>query len=195
MSFILDALRKSEHERERSAVPGLAASTIVRRESRLPLVLGIVATLLIVNVAILLVVLARGRTPAPVAVAPAAIAPRAAAKRFAPPAPVRPLDAEPASAEDVPVPEPPPVRTTHAVSAAGANTAAASELAAAPLGAPALSVDLHVYGPDPAGRFVVINGHRYREGDTLSEGPLLEAITPEGAVLNYRGSRFLLRRD
>ena len=30
---------------------------------------------------------------------------------------------------------------------------------------------------------------------TLAEGPLVEEITPDGAVLNFRGSRFKLSND
>jgi hypothetical protein len=38
----------------------------------------------------------------------------------------------------------------------------------------------------------MINSKRYQEGDRLSEGPLLEAITSTGVVLRYQGQRFLL---
>ena len=55
-----------------------------------------------------------------------------------------------------------------------------------------LHLDLHVYERDPARRFIFVNSHKYREGDTLQEGPLVEQITPDGAVLSYQGSRFKL---
>jgi general secretion pathway protein B len=58
--------------------------------------------------------------------------------------------------------------------------------------APELSMDIHVYSDQPDKRFVLINSRRYREGEQLSEGPLVEAITREGAVLRYEGQRFLL---
>jgi general secretion pathway protein B len=58
---------------------------------------------------------------------------------------------------------------------------------------PALHLDLHVYAPAAAQRFIFVNSRRYREGDSLQEGPLVEAITPDGAVLNLRGSRFKLK--
>jgi general secretion pathway protein B len=58
--------------------------------------------------------------------------------------------------------------------------------------APELSMDIHVYSDQPDKRFVLINSRRYREGERLSEGPLVEAITREGAVLRYEGQRFLL---
>lgn len=55
-----------------------------------------------------------------------------------------------------------------------------------------LNLDLHVYGDRPEQRFVLINSQRYRTGDWLTEGPLLEAIVPEGVILSYRDARFRL---
>ncbi len=56
----------------------------------------------------------------------------------------------------------------------------------------ALNLDIHVYSETAAKRFVVINGRRYRAGEQLTEGAWLEAITPQGALLNHQGQRFLL---
>ena len=60
---------------------------------------------------------------------------------------------------------------------------------------PQLRLDLHVYAARPEDRFVMINMHKLREGDSLPEGVHVDSITPEGAVLTYNGSRFLLPRD
>jgi general secretion pathway protein B len=65
-------------------------------------------------------------------------------------------------------------------------------IAAGTLRVPELSLELHVYSDDPAGRFVIINGRRYREGATLNEGPVVESITAEGAVLDSQGTRFIV---
>lgn len=59
-------------------------------------------------------------------------------------------------------------------------------------GLPALNLDVHVYSPDADKRFVVINGRRYREGEPLGEGPVLEAVTTNGAVLRQGSQRFQL---
>ena len=59
----------------------------------------------------------------------------------------------------------------------------------------ALHLDLHVYVAQPQQRFIFVNSRKYKEGDTLAEGPLVEEITPDGAVLNFRGSRFKLSND
>jgi hypothetical protein len=60
---------------------------------------------------------------------------------------------------------------------------------------PQLRLDLHVFAARPQDRFVMINMHKLREGDTLPEGVHVDAITPEGAVLSFNGSKFLLPRD
>jgi general secretion pathway protein B len=57
---------------------------------------------------------------------------------------------------------------------------------------PDLRLDLHVYDPDPAKRFVFINMRKLREGDSLPEGVRLDSITQTGAKLTYRGTQFTL---
>ena len=68
-----------------------------------------------------------------------------------------------------------------------------AEVAAA-TGLPELSVDLHIFAADPAKRAVFINGRRYTQGAQIEEGPVVAEITRDGAVLTYRGRRFLLPR-
>ena len=60
---------------------------------------------------------------------------------------------------------------------------------------PQLRLDLHVFAAKQQDRFVMINMHKLREGDTLPEGVHVDSITPEGAVLSFNGSKFLLPRD
>ncbi len=59
-------------------------------------------------------------------------------------------------------------------------------------GIPALNLDIHVHSATPDKRFVVINGRRYREGERLGEGPMLERVTRDGAILRQDGQRFRL---
>ncbi|HET9049603.1 MAG TPA: general secretion pathway protein GspB [Chiayiivirga sp.] len=61
-------------------------------------------------------------------------------------------------------------------------------------GLPPLRLSMHVYDPVPAARFVLIDGKRYREGNTIADGLTVEAIRPDGAALSYHGRRFLLAR-
>jgi general secretion pathway protein B len=62
MSFILDALKKSETERQRQAVPGLMDTRIAAGRSRLPLWVMLLGALLVANVIVLAVVLIRSNS-------------------------------------------------------------------------------------------------------------------------------------
>lgn len=62
-------------------------------------------------------------------------------------------------------------------------------------GLPHVNIDLHVWNTDPAQRWVVLNGQRLREGGDMKEGPHLEQITPDGVILDYHGTHFLLPRQ
>jgi general secretion pathway protein B len=77
MSFILDALKKSELERQRQAIPGLVEAGIARPRQRLPGWAIAVCVLLGINLAVLLAVLARGWMNTRPAGSPAAVVPAA----------------------------------------------------------------------------------------------------------------------
>jgi general secretion pathway protein B len=63
MSFILDALKKSEIERQRQNVPGLMDAGPAPRRPRFPVWAIALAALLAVNLTVLVIVLARGGWP------------------------------------------------------------------------------------------------------------------------------------
>jgi general secretion pathway protein B len=128
MSFILDALKKSEIERQRQSVPGLMDTRVRPRRSRLPFWAVALGVLLGINLLVLTFVLTRKSAPAAQAsqAANAVSAPEVAAppetQHFSP------LDAPPVYAPEIPVaagetvatPQPPIV---HRASAAGPGTA------------------------------------------------------------------------
>ncbi len=59
-------------------------------------------------------------------------------------------------------------------------------------GIPEANVSLHVYDKNPAARFVFVNGQRAKEGDVLANGIRVDEIRADGAVLSFRGARFLV---
>jgi general secretion pathway protein B len=232
MSFILDALKKSESDRQRQSGPALFEVKVAPRRTRLPLWALALALLLAVNLVILAWMLLRHPAaraeasldaatlhPAPAPTALPATTPSASLPAVAA-TPGAAVTALPASA---PLSAPAPLAAAPNNSAAEQNPedlAPATEPAAAPAlsthvrrgtadgvplyqdwaatsGAsiPALRLDLHVYAARPEERFVMINMHKLREGDSLPEGVHVDSITPEGAVLSYSGARFLLPRD
>ena len=55
---------------------------------------------------------------------------------------------------------------------------------------PPISVSVHAYSRTPKDRLVGINDKLLHEGDTVANNLVLERITPEGMVFNYKGTRF-----
>jgi general secretion pathway protein B len=219
MSFILDALRKSELERQRQSGPSIAELPVARDDRRLPRALLAIGLLLVVNVSVLLFFMLRDTgiapppvdttpTAAPVITAPVATAPvpAPAPAEVAPPvessvtdAPMTEPEAMPEATSPPPAPDPtllPDALVTYAHEPVDGTAPPITELPAqVTAGLPELTVDLHIYSDDPAKRAVFINGRRYQRGSVLAEGPTVEEITREGAVLSYHGQRFLLPRQ
>ena len=199
MSLILDALRKSERTRQQTLTGQLCAGETPAGVSRLPVPwIPLFGALLAVNVLLLFFFWPHAERPAPIQAPVAAPVPTAA---YHPD--VRPL-AEEADAGGPPVPAPSPASrfvptgnpSIAAPVRAYGNQPAVQTLDELPpdmrQGLPALHLDVHAYNKDPAERFVVINLQRYRVGDQLAEGLKLVDILPQGAVLEFRGTTFLL---
>ncbi|MDX1434658.1 MAG: general secretion pathway protein GspB [Gammaproteobacteria bacterium] len=91
-----------------------------------------------------------------------------------------------------------PPANTRAASVATAGARADVTLGAARLSPatraslPPLNVNAHAYAQAPEQRMIIVNMKRYREGDRMREGPVVETITPKGAVLLYQQRRFEL---
>ncbi len=105
MSFILDALKKSEIERQRQSMPGLIDTPPALRRGRLPLWAMLLGCLLAINMVVLIFVLLRNGTPASVS-APASHAdPSAPADGKSPAVDghFSPLSAAPVYAPEIPV--------------------------------------------------------------------------------------------
>jgi general secretion pathway protein B len=218
MSFILDALKKSEERRRlheeahqpRQKLLDLSWSG----QRRLP------AWLLL---AVLLVVLAggwwlRGASLQPTAesqgaapaLPPRPVAAAASSETTSPLAPARPAPFAPVPAGSLGEPASP-------VSGKGPAMAerAVPEAVRAPASAPAakspesrpqpvasevpaalrermssLTMSLHFYTEEPARRMVRINNRIVREGQAVAEKLVLEEITPGGAIFSFAGERF-----
>src|SRR5271165_3161425 len=100
MSFILDALKKSEVERQRQTEPGLMDSGIRQRRGRLPAWALLLGLLLTINIIVLLIMVMRNGVLATRA-APAARADAAAAPAVTGAAHFSPLDAAPVYAPEI----------------------------------------------------------------------------------------------
>jgi general secretion pathway protein B len=61
-------------------------------------------------------------------------------------------------------------------------------------GVPELTVNIHVYAPDPAQRVLYINNKLVREGEAVANDIYVESIVADGVVLQRLGTRFKLPR-
>ena len=59
---------------------------------------------------------------------------------------------------------------------------------------PPMEVNIHVFSPDPSQCILSINNRSYRQGDEVTGGAVVEEIVPDGVVLYYGGQRFRLPR-
>jgi general secretion pathway protein B len=211
MSFILDALKKAESERNRAAGPVLMNVRIAPPRRRLPAWAWALGCVLLANLAVLAWLLLRTPQASTAAAAPAgavsaATAPAATASSVALPAPsAASLDMPPAATVYATPPPslpassvaPPPATSTIAARPAMPPTDLATlpslqDVVAAGVNLPTLVMNMHVYDPAPTQRYVLLNGLRLTEGEFTADGIKVEAITERGAVLDARGHRFLL---
>jgi general secretion pathway protein B len=212
MSFILDALKKSETERQQQTGAEFSSIPSSSGEPQSFKWLWILALLLLVNVAVLFGILLRPDKPAavppPVETTPAETRPAESSQPAEPSFEERVAEARQnqpavdvpmtdASATPEPAPEPavaPSAPTSTASTASRLMTIDELRLSGS-LQLPELHLDIHVFADDPAERFVFINMSKYREKSRLDEGPVVAEITPDGVVLEHQGRRFLLPRE
>ena len=209
MSFILDALKKSETDRQQKGAAEFAGvpTSSGRREGP-PAWMWVVGILLIVNLAVLIGIWLRPDvTPDVQAAAPRAVAvpatdPEASAEdAFEEQVAAARQNAPQREVEQVieaPRPEPHSPGVTVAsepINNIAALPTAQEVVVSGVLTFPDLHVDIHVYSESREDRFVFINMVKHNEGSRLAEGPLVEEITPDGVVLSMSGTTFLLPRD
>ena len=246
MSFILDALQKSETQRQRQVGPGLATVRRGKISQAVPVWVPLLSVLLVVNIAILVFVMWPGEVTEQVVETPTQtdigsvvddLVDRgvvAGEKRGE----VRSLsrEASMAASRNGGLPEieyktqnrtsggSVTVMTEQEMNEFLAIDEPATKIDAAKAGSviellvdektavellpamqelqlrglialPELNLDVHVYSEADGERFVFVNMKKYREGERLREGPLLESITPLGIILRHNGQRFILNQD
>jgi general secretion pathway protein B len=201
MSFILDALKKSESERQQQSNSEFASVPSSSGNPNSLKWLWILGALLLVNVAVLLGLLLRDDAPTE----DAAIA-TSSSKNEA-------TVAEPSFEEQVAaakLTQPQPAAVTRAESSKPAASVAPKSTRSSS-GARILTIDevrlngtlqltdlhldIHVYSDTPEERFVFINMAKLREQSQLEEGPTVVEITLDGVILEHQGTTFLMPRE
>lgn len=221
MSYILDALKRADAERERGQVPGLHAhphgdSDAGERDGRPPrwalwagVALGAVVLAALawrmgadanaplpapVQPPLPESLAAAVSPPAPAPAEPTVVAPEPIVPSYAPPpATALPSREGPRGPDANPAPAARPATAAAPASAAAARIPLLAELPAAMRGQlPALAVGGSVYSDDAASRFIMLNGEVVKEGSQPVPGLVVERIEARSAVLRFKGERFRL---
>lgn len=209
MSFILDALKKSETDRQKQNAPGFADIPDATSPPRAPRWLWVLGGLLAINLIVLLGVMLRPELqPTTDATLPAEETPTTAqADRGA---------SFSEMVDEAKKKQPQAAMDTTSGQVTGVNSGTNAQTASVPatpekfahsyatfnelrangtVMLPDLHLDIHVYSEHPADRFIFVNMNKYRERGILTEGPLVKEITPEGVILEHLGNGFLLPRE
>ena len=182
MSYILDALRKSERDRQPTDLATLTPVQRSRSQKRSNRWLISLVLVLAGNM-VLLVYLTFGRgaldnlVPASTSASASASAgslPTGSSERNATDTNVQQLDTSPIATDPLGVEEAVTIRPA-------VQTDEMRQLLAS------LTFTSHVFADDPALRSVMIDGRFFREGDSPQQGVALVSITSTGVVLRYRG--------
>ena len=211
MSYILEALKKAQAERQLGSSPTIHAPTLQAAAGASqggkfgkPLIVAVVA--MGVVIAVLLAMVVRSRAPATPAVASAPPAPVAAvptpvqpAVVAAAPAPVQPLPAPvadlppsvanlaKASAPEQPAPASAPVKPTVSEDPV-ANLRDLPEPIQRAI--PQITVGGYIYSKNPADRVLLIDKVLRHEGDEVAPGLVLEKLQAKEAIFGFKGYRY-----
>jgi len=214
MSFILDALRKSETERQQQTGPGLANVQYRSLRTGKSIWVPLLVIVLAINAAILAWVMNTDSLNSSQGVELSRPDATSASVKGGE---IRSLSEE-AIDDQYPVTEPVPVQNANSgwpdpdiqqLSTDPSFNSDSTETETIQDGLPSLQqlllagelsvlpmhLDIHVYSKATAERFIFINMKKYKQGENLAEGPSVEEITSTGAILSYQGKRFTLDRE
>ena len=186
MSYILDALNKSEQERERKQTPGLKSLRGEPPPNRFQLrhFLYLLALLAIFNSIVIFFYLGNQSQPT------VGIRPHGET----------PLDRSLVTGNAARDETPSTSLITSADQSAGFTTQVTSDNTVTVNGLreqvlsqlPDIKITAHIFSSDPALRMVNINGLSRREGDFVRDGLMLVEITKSGVVMNFSGDAYVI---
>lgn len=192
MSYILEALKKSEQERHRGRTPDLQALHTAPAQTDRPRRWWPYALMLalLLNAGLLLTWYPWEATRPEPAAAPAP-------STIVAPTPPKPAVAPPVLQMPSPVPAtttPPAAQTPVLAAPTPPQENRILPLSDLPpevrRGIPEMSFAVHLYSAKPAERMVSINGKMMKEGQEVTTGLKLEQITSDGMIFSYQGYRF-----
>ena len=220
MSYILEALKKSQAERQLGELPSIHAPQVQLHDgaasgaaSRAPVWLALGGVAVAVAAALLLWQPWQAGTAAPAA-APAVLAqavpapmPAVVPPAAPVPAPVAvPVPVPPAATAapvhhakpvaepkpEAPVPAPAPAVPVPAPAAAAEETVAGMRDLPEPIQRqiPPVAIGGYIYSKNPADRLLLIDKVLRHEGEELAPGLVLEKLQPKAAIFSFKGYRY-----
>lgn len=202
MSFILDALRKSESERQRDAATSLSRAPLATARQRTPAWSWVLISLLTLALLVITTVWWQsdqdGISPGAGSLTGEAIVETAfrespgleitsPASRTDESSALLPAEASATTAPGTTAPATAPANLIPV------PLRPARELTVLDPNLPRFRLELLAYnGRDPAGSSAWINGQRYFVGERVANGPELVEVRADGVILTYGGQRFLL---
>ena len=215
MSYILEALKKSQAERQLGELPSIHAPQVQLNSApdmdgarRLPVLLGVGAVCLVAALLWLwqpwqagVPVTAPVTVPVPLAAAPAPV-PAPVPVPAPAPAPTPAVVAAPAPVSVRPAPQPArpaPVASAVPIAAAPLPAAAAVEEVIPGLRdlpepiqrqIPPIALGGYIYSKDPADRLLLIDKVLRHEGEEVAPGLVLDKLQPKAAIFSFKGYRY-----
>jgi len=201
MSFILDALKKSETERQQQGGAEFSSVPSSSGEPQSFKWLWLLGLLLVVNIVVLIGILMRPEKTSAIP-APAQEIPARPTQTLQPSFEEKIAEAKQNQPDVTELAPANPQANSRQVTGKPASRSSADRVLTidevrvnGTLQITELHLDIHVYSEDPAERFVFINMTKHRERSTLDEGPVVVEITPDGVILEHQGTTFLLPRE
>jgi hypothetical protein len=188
MSYILDALKKSEAERTRDTGPTLLSTPQHAPRGRRAVTTVLIAVLGLNAVIVAAWLLAPRFTGSP-SPAPVAIATRQDRPE---PVPVIAPASEPTPQVLPAQVSLPSVEARPAPSPTRQPEAAPKPRVISPPSPPTFEISTHVYADDAEFRAITVDGKRLTEGDRLANGWTLAMITETGVVMERNGERVVM---
>ena len=200
MSYILEALKKAEAERELGAVPSLHSNTQAQASpgllsadvpSRSRIGLGLLAGTVLAGAAVAAWIVFRPAPSAPTSALPSApTATPALAAAADQPAPVQ-AQAPQGVAIEAPKPAIAAVQAPALAPKREARPVSVEDLPPDIKRAlPALAISGAIHSAQASARMLIVNGQLLHEGDAVAPGLVLLSIGPKSALLRYRETRF-----
>ncbi|MGI9284640.1 MAG: general secretion pathway protein GspB [Pseudomonadales bacterium] len=177
MSYILDALRKAEQERQSQQTPDLHSvqgGRVAPRQTAAKWLWigGVVVVIIAVNVAVWLW---QSHSPADSDSTASAELQQPSSQQGVVPAASQRVEAEPTAVQPVAI-APAEQRSVQELWQVASHIKAAVQ---------DLKFSFHVYSTKPQRRTIIINDHRMREGDKITADLTLEEITKDGVILAH----------